>query len=78
MKEKKRLHTSKVYRGQFDIESNQVRSLPCYTCLICTRCLHRLCAIGFCPHNYNISIDNFTCVKSFDDFKYICKTCDTK
>ena len=28
--------------------------------------------------NYNVSGVTFTSVKSSDDFKYICKTCDSK
>ena len=53
---------------------SQIRQDPC----LAIHVWFALVAIGFCPHNYNISIDSFTCVKSFDDFIYICKTCDTK
>lgn len=47
-------------------------------CVVCNRCLYRRFVIGFSVDNYNVPKVTFTSIKSFDDFKYICKTCDSK
>ena len=56
---------------------SQIGQGPCYICVACNR-LYWRSVIDFCVNNYNVPSVTFTSVKSFDDFKYFCKTCNSK
>ena len=83
IKQRKREHLSKFRKNSSTDRvtkfKSQIRQGLSYICVVCNRCcLYRRSVIGFCANNYNAPSVTFISVKSFDDFKYICKICDSK
>ena len=53
-----------------------VQEGPCYICVVCNRSLYKRTTKIFCSENYDSSFYNLsTDISSFDDCKYICRTC---
>ena len=52
---------------------------PFYTCIVCNRCLYKKFVSQFREDQFEHLIsDMYTSVVSFDEEKYICKTCARK
>ena len=51
-----------------------------FICVVCNRCLHKSNVVSFVSEKYSseISHDVNTDVRSFDENRYICRTCNTK
>jgi len=81
-KEKTRKRVANHYaKEKFASDSNRISAFkaavgPYYICVVCNRCLYKRTVKLFNESKYELEINLFTPVLSFDSIYYICCTCD--
>ena len=58
----------------------EIKKGPYFVCVVCNRCLYRKSVLNFVENKYEIvyGMFYFKYVNSYDGFRYICRTCDSK